>query len=57
MTREAWVTIPSEETVRAALPPGAKYPYDFGFLPASGFRCSEKLCGPPTACCLVQNEK
>lgn len=36
MTREAWVTIPSEETVRAALPPSAKYPYDFGFLPAMG---------------------
>lgn len=36
MSREAWVAIPSEETVRAALPPGAKYPYDFGFLPAMG---------------------
>ena len=36
MTHEAWVTIPSEETVRAALPPGTKYPYDFGFLPAMG---------------------
>lgn len=36
MTREAWVAIPGEETVRAALPPGATYPYDFGFLPAMG---------------------
>jgi alkylhydroperoxidase/carboxymuconolactone decarboxylase family protein YurZ len=36
MTCEAWVTILSEEAVRATLPPGAKYPYDFGFLPAMG---------------------
>jgi hypothetical protein len=36
MIREAWVTIPSEETVRTALSPSAKYPYDFGFLLAMG---------------------
>jgi len=35
-TREAWVSIPSEEEVRAQLSPGSKYPYDFGFLPAMG---------------------
>ncbi|MBM4258043.1 MAG: hypothetical protein FJ147_19385 [Deltaproteobacteria bacterium] len=35
-TREAWVNIPSEADVRAQLPPGSKYPYDFGFLPAMG---------------------
>lgn len=34
--REAWVTIPTEADVRAQLPPGATYPYDFGFLPAMG---------------------
>ncbi len=31
---DAWVALPTEEEVRAGLPPGAKYPYDFGFLPA-----------------------
>ena len=36
MTREAWVMIPSEEAVRAGMPPGVTYPYDFGFLPAMG---------------------
>jgi Carboxymuconolactone decarboxylase family len=34
--REAWVTIPTEADVRAQLPPGSRYPYDFGFLPAMG---------------------
>lgn len=34
--REAWVAIPSEVEVRAQLPPGTVYPYDFGFLPAMG---------------------
>lgn len=34
--REAWVAIPSEAEVRAQLPPGTVYPYDFGFLPAMG---------------------
>lgn len=34
--REAWVNIPSEADVRAQLPPGSRYPYDFGFLPAMG---------------------
>jgi hypothetical protein len=33
---EAWIPIISEESARAKLPPGAKYPYDFGFLPAMG---------------------
>ena len=36
MTREAWVTIPSEEATQVQLPPGSRYPYDFGFLPAMG---------------------
>lgn len=34
--REAWVTIPSEAELRAQMPPGRAYPYDFGFLPAMG---------------------
>lgn len=34
--REAWVTIPTEAELRAQLPPGRAYPYDFGFLPAMG---------------------
>ena len=34
--REAWLTIPTEAEVRAQLPPGRMYPYDFGFLPAMG---------------------
>ena len=34
--REAWVNIPSEADVRAQLPSGSRYPYDFGFLPAMG---------------------
>ena len=34
--REAWVAIPSSEEVRASMPPGASYPYDFGFFPAMG---------------------
>lgn len=34
--REAWVAIPSEAELRAQLPPGRAYPYDFGFLPAMG---------------------
>ena len=32
--REAWVAIPSEAELRARMPPGRVYPYDFGFLPA-----------------------
>jgi hypothetical protein len=34
--REAWVSIPSEAELRAQMPPGRTYPYDFGFLPAMG---------------------
>ncbi|HJY83770.1 MAG TPA: carboxymuconolactone decarboxylase family protein [Candidatus Binatia bacterium] len=34
--REAWVAIPSEAEVRAQMPSGRVYPYDFGFLPAMG---------------------
>jgi hypothetical protein len=34
--REAWVALPSEAEMRARMPPGSKYPYDFGFLPAMG---------------------
>ncbi len=30
---EAWVRIASDEELRAQIPPDAKYPYDFGFLP------------------------
>ncbi len=33
---EAWVALPSEAEMRARMPPGSKYPYDFGFLPAMG---------------------
>jgi alkylhydroperoxidase/carboxymuconolactone decarboxylase family protein YurZ len=36
---EAWVKIPSDEEwakIRAALMPGARHPYDFGFFPAMG---------------------
>jgi hypothetical protein len=36
IAREAWVAIPSEGEVRARIPAGTKYPYDFGFLPAMG---------------------
>jgi hypothetical protein len=36
MTREAWVTISSEEAARAGMPSVVTYPYDFGFLPAMG---------------------
>jgi hypothetical protein len=45
--REAWVSIPSEEEVRAQLPPGRAYPYDFGFLPAMGrlLRTHERISG------------
>ena len=32
--REAWVEMLSDEELRAQIPPDAKYPYDFGFLPA-----------------------
>jgi len=32
--KEAWVTLPDEDTYRAAVPAGG--PYDFGFLPAMG---------------------
>jgi len=35
-TREAWVAIPGEAEVRAQMPSGRVYPYDFGFLPAMG---------------------
>ena len=35
--REAWVSIPTEEELRASLPPGARAGnYDFGYLPAMG---------------------
>ncbi len=34
--QEAWVAIPSEAAIRAQMPPGRVYPYDFGFLPAMG---------------------
>ena len=31
---DAWVHMPSEDELRAAIPRGAGFPYDFGFLPA-----------------------
>ncbi|MCH8994309.1 MAG: hypothetical protein IH959_04995 [Chloroflexi bacterium] len=31
---EAWVRLESEADLRKLFPPDAKYPYDFGFLPA-----------------------
>ncbi len=34
--REAWVEMPSDEELRAQIPPDAKFPYDFGFFPAMG---------------------
>ncbi len=34
--REAWVCMPTEAELRAALPPGTKWYYDFGFLPVMG---------------------
>ncbi|MBI3302651.1 MAG: carboxymuconolactone decarboxylase family protein [Deltaproteobacteria bacterium] len=45
--REAWVSIPSEAELRAQMPPGRKYPYDFGFLPAMGrlLRTHERIGG------------
>ncbi len=33
---EAWVRIPTQEEFRAAMPPGAKGVYEFGFIPAMG---------------------
>jgi alkylhydroperoxidase family enzyme len=31
---DAWVKLPSQEQMRALIPPNSKFPYDFGFLPA-----------------------
>jgi hypothetical protein len=31
---DAWVELPSEAQMRDLIPPNAKFPYDFGFLPA-----------------------
>jgi hypothetical protein len=31
---DAWVPLPSQEEMRALIPEGANFPYDFGFLPA-----------------------
>ena len=46
--REAWVTIPTEEQLRASLPPGARAGnYDFGYLPAMGrLQATHKGIGP-----------
>ena len=37
---EAWVNIPGNDALRAMMPkdgpPGARHPYDFGFMPAMG---------------------
>ena len=32
--RVAWVNVPTEEDIRAAIPPGGKVPYDLGFIPS-----------------------
>jgi alkylhydroperoxidase/carboxymuconolactone decarboxylase family protein YurZ len=32
--REAWVSIPTSEQLRAFVPPDGHHPYDFGFFPA-----------------------
>ena len=47
-TREAWVSIPTEEEHRAGLPPGAPAGnYDFGYLPAMGrLQARHKAIGP-----------
>ena len=47
-SREAWVTIPTEEEHRASLPPGAPAGnYDFGYLPAMGrLQAKHKAIGP-----------
>ena len=46
--REAWVNIPTEEQLRASLPPGSRAGnYDFGYLPAMGrLQASHKAIGP-----------
>ncbi len=46
--REAWVNIPTEEQLRASLPPGARAGnYDFGYLPAMGrLQATHKGIGP-----------
>ena len=31
---DAWVKLSSEKEMRAQIPPDAKFPYDFGFIPA-----------------------
>lgn len=33
-TTEAWVKIPTEEEMRAQMPPDTKMPYNFGYVPA-----------------------
>lgn len=46
--REAWLTLPTEEELRASLPPGARAGnYDFGYLPAMGrLQATHKEIGP-----------
>ncbi len=46
--REAWLTIPTEEELRASLPPGARAGnYDFGYLPAMGrLQATHRGIGP-----------
>ena len=47
-TKEAWVSIPTEEEHRASLLPGAPAGnYDFGYLPAMGrLQARHKATGP-----------
>ena len=46
--QEAWLTIPTEEELRASLPPGARAGnYDFGYLPAMGrLQATHRRIGP-----------
>jgi hypothetical protein len=46
--REAFINLPSEAEMRAHMPPGVSYPYDFGFIPAMGRLLSAhpRLAGP-----------
>jgi hypothetical protein len=30
--KDAWIALPSEDDVRASMPPDAKHPYDFGMV-------------------------
>ena len=45
---EPFIRLPSEEEVRAQMPPGSKSPYDFGFIGGMGRLLSaHPRIGPP----------